>query len=48
MNHHISVVEFLHSLPTGDDFRQFTDALGNHFRTVPLETLLTKTGLKLV
>lgn len=48
MNDHISVVEFLHSLSTGDDFRQFTDAPGNHFRAVRLETLLTETGLKLV
>lgn len=48
MNHHISVMEFLHLLSTGDDFRQFTDAPGNHFRAVRLETLLTETGLKLV
>ncbi|KAJ6151213.1 hypothetical protein N7470_007807 [Penicillium chermesinum] len=48
MNRHVSVVEFLRSLPAGDSFQQFTDAPGKHFTPVALETLLRETGLKLV
>ena len=48
MNQHVRVVDFLRSLPTGDNLQQFTDAPRKHFRTAPLQNLLVETGLKLV
>lgn len=47
-HHHVTAMEFLRPLCTGDDSPQFTDAPGNHFKTGRLDRLLAETGLKLI